>query len=36
MILETVIFNESQGHPNWYQNVDLSGLHHYINFERNL
>ena len=28
-----VTFNE--GHLNWYQNVELSGLYHHNKFERN-
>ena len=29
--------NEGQDHPNWYQNVELSGLYQYHNtkFEKN-
>ena len=27
--------NQGQGHPNWYQNVELSGLYHHTKFERN-
>ena len=25
---------EGQGHPNWYQNVELGGLYHHTKFER--
>ena len=31
----TVTLNEGQGHLNWYQNVELSGLYHHTYFERN-
>ena len=24
--------NEGQGHPNWYQNVEVSGPYHYTKF----
>ena len=34
-LLKTVNLNEGKGHPNWYQNVDLSGLYHHTKFERN-
>ena len=27
--------NEGQSHPNWYENVELSGLYHHTKFERN-
>ena len=27
--------NESHGHLNWYQNLQLSGLYHHTKFERN-
>ena len=31
----TVTVKEGQGHQNWYQNVELSSLHHHTMFERN-
>ena len=31
----TVTLNEGQGHPNWYQNVQLTSLYHQIKFKRN-
>ena len=35
-ISQTVVaFNEGQGHPNWYQNVELSDLYHHTKLERN-
>ena len=30
-----VTFNESQGLPNWYQNIEFSGLYRRTKFERN-
>ena len=30
-----VTLNEGQGHTHWYQNIELSGLHHHTKFERN-
>ena len=30
-----VTLNEGQGHPNWYQNVELSDIYHHTKFERN-
>ena len=29
-------FNIGQGHQNWYQNVELSGLYHHIKFKEML
>ena len=31
----TVTLNDSEGHPNYYVNVELSGIYHYTQFERN-
>ena len=31
----TVTLVKGQGHPNWYQNVELSGPYHHAKFERN-
>ena len=31
----TVILNESQGHPNWHQNVELCDLYDHTKFQRN-
>ena len=31
----TVILNKSPGHPNWYQNIELSSVYHHAKFERN-
>ena len=31
----TRTLNEGQGHPNSYQNVELSGFYHHTKFERN-
>ena len=33
--LTTVTFNEDQGHPNWYQTLELSSICHHIKLERN-
>ena len=30
----TVVLNEGQGHSNWYQTVEISGLYHHSKFER--
>ena len=30
----TVTLNEGQGHANWYQNVEFSGLYHHHKFEK--
>ena len=32
---KTVTLNKSQGHQNWYQNVELSGTYHHTKFEKN-
>ena len=31
---KTVILNEGQSHPIWYQNVELSGLYYLTESER--
>ena len=31
--LRNLTLNECQGHPNWYQNVELSDLYHQTKFE---
>ena len=31
----TMTLNEGQGHPNCYQNVELSGLYYHTKFEIN-
>ena len=31
----TLFLNEGQGHPTWYQNIEISGLYYDIKFERN-
>ena len=34
--LSTVTLNEGQGHPNWYQNAELSDLYHHTKFENKI
>ena len=35
MISKTVTLSEGQGHLNWYQNVQFSGLYNPAKFQRN-
>ena len=30
----TVTLNKGQGHPNWYKNVEFSGLYSYTKLEK--